>query len=91
MQTWPNNRVPVALTVAGIEQPSKRMLFASQKETDKSSLVRSYLDAQNPGPFLATHFNGGGNILFADGHVELYKPDPNNFADAIGLVLGPSR
>jgi prepilin-type processing-associated H-X9-DG protein/prepilin-type N-terminal cleavage/methylation domain-containing protein len=91
MQTWPNNRVPVALTVAGIEQPCKRMLFASQKETDKSSLVRSYLDAQNPGPFLATHFNGGGNILFADGHVELYKPDPNNFADAIGLVLGPSR
>jgi prepilin-type N-terminal cleavage/methylation domain-containing protein/prepilin-type processing-associated H-X9-DG protein len=91
MQTWPNNRVPVALTVAGIDQPSKRMLFASQKATDNSATSRPYLDANNPGPFLATHFNGGGNILFADGHVELYKPDPKNFADAIGLVLGPSR
>ena len=52
---------------------------------------RTFLDARNPGPYLATHFNGGGNILFADGHVELYKPDTNNFADAIGLVLGPGK
>ena len=91
LQTWPNNRVPVALTIGAIDQPSKRMLFASQKETDRSALVKSYLDANNPGPFLATHLNGGGNILFADGHVELYKPDTNNFADAIGLVLGPGK
>lgn len=91
MRQWPNNRVPVALTIGAIDQPSQRMLFASQKATDNSATSRPWLDAQNPGPFLATHFNGGGNILFADGHVELYKPDPKNFADAIGLVLGPSR
>ena len=87
LETWPNNRVSVALTVGAIDQPSKRMLFASAKE----NMNRTFLDARNPGPYLATHFNGGGNILFADGHVELYKPDTNNFADAIGLVLGPGK
>jgi prepilin-type processing-associated H-X9-DG protein len=79
LETWPNNRVSVALTIGAIDQPSKRMLFASAKE----NMNRTFLDARNPGPYLATHFNGGGNILFADGHVELYKPDTNNFADAI--------
>lgn len=86
LKTWPN-RVPVALTIGAIDQPSKRMLFASAED----NMLRSYMDANNPGPYLATHFNGGGNILFADGHVELYKPDPKNFADAIGLVLGPGK
>lgn len=92
MRQWPNSRVPVALNIATIDQPSKRMLFASQKATDNSALSRAWLDAQNPGPFLATHFNGGGNILFADGHVELYKPNTNNpNPGAIGMVLGPGK
>jgi prepilin-type processing-associated H-X9-DG protein len=86
LQTWPN-RVPVALTIGAIDQLSKRMLFASAKE----NMLRSYMDANNPGPYLATHFNGGGNILFADGHIELYKPDPDHMSDAIGLVLGPGK
>jgi prepilin-type N-terminal cleavage/methylation domain-containing protein/prepilin-type processing-associated H-X9-DG protein len=92
MRQPPNDRVPVALNIATIDQPSKRILFASQNGTDNSALSRSYLDGQNPGPFLATHFNGGGNILFADGHVELFKPNPTNAnAGVYNLILGPGN
>lgn len=84
LREWPNNRMNVATTLAGIEKPSGTLLYASAKE----GLVRGYMDGNNPGPYMATHFNGGGNVLFADGHIELYKPDPENLADVIRLVLG---
>ena len=84
LQTW---SVPVALTIGAIERPSKQMLFASAK----TNMIRTYMTPNNPGPYLATHFNGGGNILFADGHIEIYKPDPKNYDDAIGLVLGSDK
>jgi len=84
LRAWPNSRMPVATTIAGIGKPASTLLYASAKE----GLVRSFLDGINPGPFMATHFNGGGNVLFADGHVELYKPDPNKLSAVIVLVLG---
>ena len=88
LMLWPNDRFPVATTIASIPQPSKTLLFASAKQ----EMLRSYLDGNNPGPYLATHFHGGGNILFCDGHVERFVPtNPDgsiNNKRAIAMVLG---
>jgi prepilin-type N-terminal cleavage/methylation domain-containing protein/prepilin-type processing-associated H-X9-DG protein len=84
LRAWPNGRSQVATTIGGIDKPSKTLLFASAE----AGLVRSYMDANNPGPYMATHFNGGGNVLFADGHVELFKPDPKNQSAVIRLIFG---
>ncbi len=66
----PNFKTPVARTVGAIADPSGTFLFVSAKE----NMIRTFISAWNPLPFMATHFGGKGNALFADGHVELIDP-----------------
>jgi len=84
---WPSNRVNVATTVGAIEQPSSRMLYACAKE----GLTRSLFTADNVEPYLARTHSGGCNILYADGHVAMFRPDPDKPGEAIALVLGPGK
>ncbi len=84
---WPSNRVPVATTIGAIQHPSARMLFACARE----NIVRTFFDAENVEPYLANSYNSGGNILYADGHISLYRPSPDRAGEAIALVLGPGK
>jgi len=82
LQRWPSNTVAVALTLGALNNPSKQLLFAEARE----DLVRTYLDAENPEPYLARHYKGGGNVLFADGSIRHVVPESN--AQVISLILG---
>lgn len=85
---WPNSLSHVATTIGSISHPSRTLLYASAKQ----EMLRTFLDASNPAPYMATHFRGGGNILFADGHVGYFVPtdkdgNPDN-TRANTLILG---
>lgn len=87
LTTWPSSRVNVATTVGAIEQPASRMLFACARE----GIVRTFLNADNVEPYLSKSHGGGGNILYADGHVAIFYPDSTKPGEAIALVLGPGK